>query len=316
MNRGAAPREPALCGGLSHLAIEVTDADAALDFYGSVLGAGTASVPDWPEGTETALALRSGQVLAFRAAEAPGAGEDSGVHQAYRCAAAARGAIEDRLKAEGITTHSYHEDRPAEATDPCYFTDPFGNRVQLVWGSWQADGIAGIDHAGVQASDIEWEEEFFIDRLGFPVDHRVGWNTADYVRARAWAEGKEDMAPGTRRLDQRYRDIPGAEPGRSREVARPNMQIFLRLEDGVIGIFLATRHRQEPAPGTTRGTPRTGIKVDRAALDGWAEKLAGAGAAVEGPVQHGNGAPYAASLYFRDPCGNLFEFCAPAEAGA
>jgi catechol 2,3-dioxygenase-like lactoylglutathione lyase family enzyme len=314
MTADAAPITPASCGGISHLTIQVTDPGRAIDFYGSVLGAGTTMVPDWPDDAETALALRSGQVLAFRTVDQPGPGEDSGVHQAYRCAATARSAIEDRLRAQGFTTHLYHEDRPVEAADPCYVTDPSGNRVQLIWGPWQGDGITGIDHAGVQASDIEWEEEFFVDRLGFPVEHRVGWNTADYVRARAWAEGKEDMAPGTRRLDQRYRDIPGAEPGRSRQVARPNMQIFLGLEDGVVGIFLATRHRQEPAPDQTRGTPRTGIKVDAAALDGWAEKLRSAGAAVHGPVRHDKGAPRAASLYFRDPCGNFFEFCAPAEA--
>jgi len=313
MSPGAAANGAAICGGISHVAIQVTDTDQATDFYGSVLGAGAAAVPDWPEEGETALALSSGQVLAFRSTGAPAAGEDSGVHQAYRCAAASRAAILDRLKAEGIAVHAYHEDRPAEAEDPCYFSDPFGNRVQLVWGPWQADGIAGIDHTGVQASDIEWEEEFFIDNLGFPVDHRVGWNTADYVRARAWAEGKEDMAPGTRRLDQRYRDIPGAEPGRSREVARPNMQIFLRLGEGVLGIFLATRHSQEPAPETARGAPRTGITVDRAALGDWAERLCAAGAAVEGPVRHGTGARHAETLYFRDPCGNFFAFCAPSE---
>ena len=315
MTPAAVAIEPAVCGGISHLAIQVTDAGRAVDFYGAVLGAGDTTIADWPEPAETALALPSGQVLAFGTADSEGTGEDSGAHQAYRCSGTARAGILDRLNAEGITIHSYHEDRPAEADDPCYFSDPFGNRVQLVWGPWQADGIAGIDHAGVQASDIEWEEEFFIGRLGFPVDHRVGWNTADYVRARAWAEGKEDMAPGTRRLDQRYRDIPGAAPGSSRAVARPNMQIFLRLGEGVLGIFLATRHRQEPAPEAARGTPRTGIKIDRAALDGWAEKLSAAGAAIEGPVRHGKGAPYAASLYFRDPCGNFFEFCAPAEAG-
>ena len=310
MSPAADPSKPAACRGISHLAIQVTDAGRALDFYGSVLGAGDTAVPGWPEEGETALALASGQVLAFRKADTKGADEDSGAHQAYRCPTAARGAMLDRLKSEGIAIHTYHEDRPAEADAPCYFYDPFGNRVQIVWGPWQGEGIAGIDHAGVQASDIEWEEEFFIEKLGFSVDHRVGWNTADYVRARAWADGKEDMAPGTRRLDQRYRDIPGAEPGRSRAVARPNMQIFLKLGEGVLGIFLATRHRQEPAPEATRGTPRTGITVDRAALDGWAEKLSCAGAAVEGPVAHGKGSPYGASLYFRDPCGNFFELCA------
>lgn len=313
MSRAAGRNTPTVCGGISHLAIEVADTDRAIDFYGNVLGAGTTTLEAWPEKDETALALASRQVLALRAGDGKSEDDNSGVHQAYRCPAAARSAILDRLKGEGIDVATYHEDRPAEADDPCYFTDPFGNRVQLVFGPGQSDGIAAIDHGGVEASDIEWEEEFFVEQLGFPVEHRVGWNTVDYVRARAWAEGKEDMAPGTRRLDRRYRDIPGAKPGQGREVARPNMQIFLDVGDNVIGIFLATRHHQEPAPEVTRGAPRTALKVARAALDDWAERLAATGVAVEGPVGHGGNSPIAASLYFRDPCGNLFEFCAPAD---
>jgi catechol 2,3-dioxygenase-like lactoylglutathione lyase family enzyme len=85
MTAGAAPIMPAPCGGISHLTIQVTDPNRAIDFYGSVLGAGTTLVPDWPDDGEIALALRSGQVLAFRTADEPGPGEDSGVHQAYRC---------------------------------------------------------------------------------------------------------------------------------------------------------------------------------------------------------------------------------------
>lgn len=301
---------------ISHLVIEVAETEGALDFYGAALGAGSRVLEDWPGSDESALALASGQVLAFRPREREPEAVESGVHQAYRCAPAARAGIEDRLEGLGIRVSTYHEDRPAEADDPFYFTDPFGNRVQLVPGSGDGAGITGIDHAAVQASDIEWEEEFFIDHLGFPVDHRVGWNTADYVGAQLWAEGKEDLAPGTRRMDHRYRDIPGEEPGRGREVARPNMQIFLGLGEGVIGIFLATRHRQEPPPEQARGTPRTALAVSRAGLDAWADRLAATGVATGGPVIHGNGAPLAASLYFRDPCGNFFEFCTPAGEGA
>ncbi len=310
----AAPEAPRP-EGFSHLVIEVADTDRAIAFYGEALGAGTAVLNAWPREDETALALASGQALAFRAADGGGTGTESGVHQAYACPAAARAAIADRLRASGIDVATYHEDRPAEAEDPFYFNDPFGNRAQLVFSPGAGTGIRGIDHAAVEASDIEWEEEFFVEQLGFPVDHRVGWNTADYVRARAWAEGKEDMAPGTRRMDRRYRDIPGAEPGRSREVARPNMQVFLGLERGAIGIFLATRHRQEPAPETARGTPRTALAIGRAGLDLWAAKLAATGVAAEGPVEHAPGGPLTASLYFRDPCGNFFELCTPANGG-
>lgn len=300
---------------ISHLVIEVPDSAAAARFYGEVLGAGAQEMDDWPQADETALTFASGQVLAFRSTNAEAGAAESGVHQAYVCTPAARAAIAERLKEADVEIQTYQEDRPTEAIEPFYFIDPFGNRVQLVAGPGEGGGITGIDHAAVQASDIEWEEEFFVERLGFPVDHRVGWNTADYVRARAWAEGKEDMAPGTRRIDRRYRDIPGAEPGQGREVARPNMQIFLGLKNGVVGIFLATSHRQEPPPEQAKGTPRTALTVSRPGLDAWAERLAETGVAMEGPVNHRKASPLAASLYFRDPCGNFFEFCTPAAGG-
>ncbi|MDX1483256.1 MAG: VOC family protein [Alphaproteobacteria bacterium] len=315
MNGGARRIDGSGLSGISHLVVEVSDGERALNFYKAVLGLDARPLEGWPVAGETAVPLPSKQILVFRAAAANEAEKETGIHQAYRCTAQARAAIAERLAAEGIPVHRYHEDRPAEADDPFYFADPDGNRIQLVSGPGEDGGIAAIDHAAIQASDMEWEEDFFVGQLNFTVDHRVGWNTADYVRARAWAEGKEEMAPGTRRMDHRYRDIPGAEPGRGREVARPNIQIFLDLGEGALGIFLATAHRQEPPPERACGTPRTAIAIDRAAIDGWAETLAGLGVAVEGPVVHDGRSPLAASVYFRDPCGNFFEFCAPAARG-
>ena len=300
--------------GLSHLVIEVTDPARAQAFYGNILGLPEAAEDDWPAADEHAFSLPSGQLLVFRPTDDPRTFADSGVHQAYCRAPEAMGEIEARFAADGVAIHHYHEDRPAEAVDGFYFADPDGNRVQLLPSPGADPHITGIDHAGVQATDMEWEETFFIDHLGFPVDHRVGWNTADFVRAHAWAEGKEDMAPGTRRMDHRYRDNPGSKPSETREVPRPNVQIFLGLGDGaVLGIFMATSFEQEPPPDQARGTPRVAIAMDRDELDAMAQALAAAGAVVEGPVDHRLGSPLAASLYFRDPCGNFFEICARAE---
>ncbi|MFB3053739.1 MAG: VOC family protein [Alphaproteobacteria bacterium] len=299
--------------GISHLVIEVADAERAARFYADTLGVDGAALGDWPEANELALALPSGQMLVFKSGGTGDSQNESGIHQAYGCTPEARSAIEASLAGTGIAVHRYHEDRPAEARDPFYFTDPDGNRVQLVAAPGNQRGISGIDHAAIQASDMEWEEAFFVDRLGFAVDHRVGWNTEDYVRARAWAEGRDDMAPGTRRMDRRYRDNPGAEPGSSREVPRPNIQLFLSLGGSVLGIFLATSHVQEPAPELARGTPRTALAMDRAGLESMASALDAAGVALEGPVVHDKGAPLEVSLYFRDPCGNFFELCVPAD---
>lgn len=296
--------------GFSHLVIDVADTDRAARFYGDVLGLGKVT-GDWPEADETALQLPSGQFLVLKAGRRNQPPAESGVHQAYRCSRAARSSIAAQLENAGIAIHRYHEDRPAEIEDPFYFFDPDGNRIQLVTVSGEAPGIWGIDHVAVQASDMEWEEDFFIGRLGFAVDHRVGWNTKDYVSARAWGEGRDDMAPGTRRMDHRYRDNPGAEPGSSREVPRPNIQIFLDVGGAALGIFLATRHHQEPAPDLARGAPRAALATDRPGLEKLAQAVSGVGVALEGPVDHDRDGPLARSLYFRDPCGNFFEVCVP-----
>ena len=303
--------------GISHLVIEVADAQRAARFYAENLGVHGAALADWPEADELALALRSGQMLVFKSGSGGKTHQESGIHQAYRCTAGARSVIEAKLADAGIAVHRYHEDRPAEAREPFYFTPAAGSGG--AWGTEPSNGTGngrargGVEHAAIQGSDREWEEAVFVERLGFGVDHRVGWNTEDYGRARAWAEGHDDMAPGTRRMDHRYRDNPGAEPGSSREIPRPNIQIFLGLGGSVLGIFLATFHIQEPAPELARGTPRTALAMDRAGLKAMAAALDSAGVALEGPVVHGPGAPLAESLYFRDPCGNFFEFCVPAE---
>lgn len=297
--------------GISHLVVEVGDLDKAVAFYSRVLGLkpiGTNILPGC--GEHAALKCVSGQWVALVSNPARLDLREMGVHQAYRVSAAARAAIADRLAAEGIEVKSYKEDRSAEDGDNFYFFDPDGNRLQLVVtkNATATDAISGIDHVAVQVADIMWAEEFYTNEFRLAVDHRVGWKTADYARARKWAAGEEDMAPGTRRLDERYTVMVNR-----KKVPRANMQIFVRVGGGsVLGVYLANKHFQEPPEEQIVGAPRAALIVaSRASLDGAARLLASHGRAFEGPVAHAPTSPIEASLYFKDTGGNFLELCVP-----
>ncbi|MEE8516548.1 MAG: VOC family protein [Alphaproteobacteria bacterium] len=295
---------------ISHIVVEVADLERAQEFYGDLLGF-TGAAEGWPDCTSRHLVFgaASGQSLILAETKAPRAFPDSGVHQAYRAGATDIAAICSRLKGAGVEIFTYKEDRPAEEGDNLYVHDPDGNRIQLVadGGHGKAGVVRGIDHAAVMATDLEWEEDFYVDVLGLEVEFRLGWNTADYVRAQLWAEGKEDMAPGTRRWDERYRDIPGRKPSDGRRVARPNSHFFVIFGQSVLGVFLANRFDQEPPEEILVGTPRIAFEADEAGLDAAARLLEDRGRRFHGPVSHDAGAPVARSLYFKDPCGNFLE---------
>jgi catechol 2,3-dioxygenase-like lactoylglutathione lyase family enzyme len=173
-----------------------------------------------------------------------------------------------------------------------------------------APGLA-LDHAAVECHDLEWAEDFYVKVLGLAVEHRVGWRTADYVRGQLWGEGKEDMAPGTRRWDQRYTVME-----QKRRIPRPNTHFFLRVGDGVLGIYLATQHRQEPPEEQIVGAPRIGLRVSRSRLDEALKLLKERRFLFHGPVEHPVSSPIAASVYVRDPGANFLELCVPREGGA
>ena len=151
-----------------------------------------------------------------------------------------------------------------------------------------------------------WNKEFYGSELRLPISHRVGWKTADYARARKWAAGEEDMAPGTRRLDQRYSVMVDR-----KTVPRANMQMFVDVGGGsVLGVYLANKHFQEPLEEQLVGAPRTVLAVpNRAALDGAARALAAHQRPYQGPVAHPDSSPFEASLYFKDLGGNFLELC-------
>jgi catechol 2,3-dioxygenase-like lactoylglutathione lyase family enzyme len=295
--------------GISHIVIEVSDLKRGEEFY-RALGFRSLANDLLPEcGRSSAFATASGQWLVISECKEPRSLPETGVHQAYAVTAPDRAAIKERLTAREVAIHTYKEDRPAEENDNFYFSDPDGNRIQLVVAKTapaSRDPMLGIDHAAIESHDLEWAEDFYAERLGLTVEHRVGWRTEDYVRAKLWGEGKEHMSPGTRRWDQRYTVME-----QKRRLPRPNTQLFVRVGTAVLGIYLATQHRQEPPEEQIVGTPRIGLRTDRAGLEHIARSLADCRVPIRGPVEQPRSAPIAASLYVRDPGGNFVEICAP-----
>lgn len=294
--------------GFSHLALVVGNREQARAFYCDVLGfrfVGTDILPACDR--HVVVATASDQLVALcDGGRDPGL-VDTGIHQAFRVTEGAREEILLRLSRHGIAVHRYKEDRIAEDADNLYFFDPFGNRLQLVTKPAQAGSpsalIDGIDHAAVQAIDVEWEEKFYVGRLGLPVAQVIGWRTADYVRARLWGEGKEEMAPGTRRWDKRYNVMHGKDP-----VPRPNVQLFVGVGDQELGVYLADKHFQAPPEEAVIGVPRLAFSVAREDMERLAERLAAWGPVV-GPVDHPASSPRSRSLYVKDPGANFLEFC-------
>ncbi|MDH3239817.1 MAG: VOC family protein [Alphaproteobacteria bacterium] len=310
----AALDQQAAAGGLAiesigALAVAVADPSAARDFYCRILG-GVASGSDvLPEcRSHELIRFPAGQMLALaRAGNRPDLSE-TGVHQAYRATAGAAEAIAGRLQSGGIQIRRYREDREAEQGDRLYFFDPDGNRVQIVIRDAAVDGegIYGIDHAAVQVPDMLWAGHFYGTVLGLEAESRFGLRTADHALARVWAAGEDDMAPGTRRLDKLYMTMGG-----QNEVPRTNMQVYYTVGEGVIGVYLATAHFQEPPEDQLAGVPRMILQAPRAALDIAAARLETEGRPYLGPVPHPASAPFSASLYFKDTGGNFFEICSP-----
>ncbi|MDH3242726.1 MAG: VOC family protein [Alphaproteobacteria bacterium] len=296
--------------GLSHLVIQVSDAGRAAAFYAEVLGLERSTLP-WPEAEGAAvLAADGGQHVILVPSEAQPDLRETGVHHAFVLAPGARDKVARRLGAHGADIFTYSEDPPEESKDGFYFFDPDGNRIQLIArADTDAGGAPVLHHTAIQVADILWAEQFYAEVLGLTPVHRVGWATADYARAQAWADGKEDMAPGTRRMDKRYSSIVN-----NRLVPRVNMQVYFACGAGRLAVYLANQHFQESPEEATTGVPRTGLRVSPAGLARAAERLNTAGWRFEGPVSHDPGLPIAASIYLRDPGGNFIELATAGDA--
>jgi catechol 2,3-dioxygenase-like lactoylglutathione lyase family enzyme len=298
-----------LMDAISHVAIEVADLTRAKQFY-RLLGFEFAGDDRLPEcGRNAMFRTASRQAVILCESSQPRSLPETGVHQAYRISPFDRDALAKELANYDVPVHNYEEDRPSEKGDNFYFYDPDGNRIQLIASTASVAAHAkmlAIDHAAIESHDLEWAEDFYVTRLGLTMEHRVGWRTDDYIRAKLWGEGKENMAPGTRRWDQRYTVME-----QKRKLPRPNTHFFVRLGEQVLGIYLATQHRQEPPEEQVVGTPRIGLRADRKAIREITKLLAANRTPIKGPVEHPEAAPIAASLYVRDPGGNFLEICVP-----
>lgn len=292
---------------LAFIAVPVSDVAAARDFYVRVLGfedKGSDRLPGFD--AHAVLATPSRQYVVLAHNQGPDT-RDTGVHQGYRVSNAARDAIAARLAKENVQVLTYKEDRVKEDGENFYFHDKDGNRIQLVRSpsAKNANGVHGLDHTIVLTYDMLWSEAFYRD-FKFEVESRTGVRTSDHARARVWAAGNEDMAPGTRRLDKLYMPMGG-----QNEVPRANMQVYYAVGDSIFGVYLSTKHQQEPPEEQiVGGAPRTTFLVVRADLDRVADILKKRNRPFKGPVEHPASVPYAASLYTRDLSGNFLEFCA------
>jgi catechol-2,3-dioxygenase len=287
------PRAAAgLISGYAGLVLEVSDADRAARFYSELLGL----APDGDATEGPRLRVGSDSLVLCQRSE-PRVLPDSGTHYALRLPDVESTA--GRLASAGIKVHDYHEDRPAERDQNRYLSDPDGNRLQLVAGF-----PAGIDHVAVETHDLEWSEIYYTHVLGGVVETRVGWRMDDYANARAWGEGKDRCAPGTRRWDKLY----SATINPDRQVARPNAHIFVTFSrETVLGVYLAAEHRQEPPPDQFAGTPRIALHAPR--LDELEQRLRDIRLRCL-PNSPGTGAPFerhGAALFARDPGGNFLE---------
>jgi catechol-2,3-dioxygenase len=294
--------------GLSHLVVEIDDL-AVADFYRDTLGFAAAATDMFGDcGRSVALTGADSAYLVLSERKGrPDLGA-TGVHQAYAVGPDARRRIGEKLSVQGIDVKTYKEDRPAEETDNFYFFDPAGNRVQLVASAARNGGAPALDHAAIQVANMWWAETFYTGTLSCAVEHRVGWKTEDYARAQLWADGKEDMAPGTRRMDKRYTSMVN-----QRAVPRVNLQIYLRIGDVPFALYLANQHFQEPPEEALVGTPRTAFVVTAATLEETCRRLEGANWPFVGPRTEADG-PVRQALFFKDPGGNFIELCVRADA--
>lgn len=296
---------------ISHVVVGVEDLDAAQAFYVSMLGFPLLGRDVWPvQGGGASATLRAGtkQHLTLALNKPLNDPRISAAHQAYALKPTARIHLIDALTSKGIAVHRYHEDRPSEATDNVYVDDPSGNRIQLVARENAGQGALAIDHVGVETNNILWSREFYETWLGFPLEHRVGWKTSDYLDAKSLGEaGMAAAMPGARYWNERYSQFE-----KERKALRPNAQIYLSLGGGTsLAVYLASRKYQAPRDDAVRGTPCLGLSTTNEGLQKILVFFRDQGRDVEGPITHDKGSPIAASAYVKDPGGNFLEFCVP-----
>lgn len=283
----------AYVAGYAGVVLEVGDLARARQFYETVFDTHLQEISDGAR-----LALGHQQLLLAARSE-PRTLPETATHVAFTVPRAELEAIQARVQLAGGGLDRYHEDREAERDENRYSADPDGNRFQIVAGSGM-----GIDHLAVETHDLEWAETFYTQVLGARVESRIGWRMDDYDRAKAWGAGQDECAPGCRRWDKRY----SAAANRDR-LARPNAHLFVQFANGsVLGLYLATEHRQEPPLDQFIGTPRMQLRVRRGCLNELVNALRNVRlrCMVAGP----SGGPFERhgdTVFVRDPAGNFLE---------
>jgi catechol 2,3-dioxygenase-like lactoylglutathione lyase family enzyme len=270
------PVQPQLVG----VVVEVGEAEAAQRFYDLLL-----DITGEKDGRSVNYQLGKQRLELIERAH-PHTLSHTGQHQAYLIGQDRIQGLVRELEGQGCELSCWREDRPAEREQNPYLLDPSGNRVQLV-ASASSDRL--LDHLCIELHDLELAEQFYAKTLGGSVEYVHGWAMDDYAQAHAWGEGKDVCAPWTRRWDVRYWD--------KQRIARPNMQTFVRFGSGIVGLILATEHRQEPAPEAQRGTPRLLLASDLPVAE-----VVEHFASQDVPFEQDGG-----SVFLRDPGGNYVQ---------
>lgn len=298
--------------GIAHVVVEAEDLAAAEKFYTGAFKLqtlGSDMLPMFGQIRSRSLSLPSGQVVTLAERKPRNDVQVSPAHHAYVMTPETRDATIKALASQGVTLHRYREDRPSEADDNYYVTDPTGNRIQLVAraGAAKGPGAAGLDHVALETHNIHWAREFYGAWLDCPVEHRVGWKTDDYLSAKALGEaGMAAAMPGSRYWNERYSKFE-----KERKALRPNVQVYFTLGGGAsLAVYLASRQYLAPLDDEISGVPRLALRTNRKALDSIAAFFTEKKRGVEGPIEHDRKLPIAASVYVRDPGGNFLEFCA------
>jgi hypothetical protein len=235
---------------ITGLTLEVRDVAAARRFYEAALaGAGR-----WAESAQTAVVESAGQRIELVRRVRPRASGDRGYHVGLRVPRERLAAVVETLGAMGCTVDRWREDHPAEREPSPFVVDPSGNLVQLVLSD-DTDSLI-LDHLTMPFDDVEAADLFYRVALGGMLDHYFGWRMADVHEAR---RADERAAPWTR-LTKFSRVQQNTQ-------TNPIPQRFLRFGATRLGLFVATKHIQEPPEDLISGTPRILLRTPAAVDD-------------------------------------------------
>ncbi len=290
--------------GANHLLgamLDVGDLPIARAFYDPIVRAAGAR---WTGGRDALAFEGRGQRVELLQRRRPRVLGWAGHHVALSVPAGRLHALTDELRAAGHTLNWWREDHPAEREPTAYASDPSGNLVQLV-GSTDTAPLLG--HVTVPVHDVELGEKFYRVILGARLDYYHGWRTEDTMEAKAWANADDPCAPWTR--------VSKYAPLYHVTVARPVVQVFLRLGEQRLGMVVATKHVHEPPEETLRGTPAVILGTPKSARE-VAAALPTLDVTTSEAIHVPRGIPFRRignTVYLRDRSGNFVQLvCAGA----